>query len=63
MATKIFCDRCDKQIYGYNSETNNIRFKKFIPGRGVVPYETDLCDDCMNKLVEFIEMPIGKEKK
>jgi len=57
MTTKIICDKCEKEIDGYMEEYNQIKIRRFISNQGGVSFIKDLCDDCMDKLVEFVEEP------
>lgn len=58
MATVFKCDRCDKVFDWHNpqkyiiSENKNFLFRD--------ERQLDLCDDCYNKLIDFLN--IDKEK-
>lgn len=67
MATKHFCDRCEKEIHGYSSEYNQFRFNHYIHNTGdnrayygPRSYEKDLCEKCIDELVKFLEEPVVK---
>jgi ribosomal protein L34E len=61
MTTKHVCDRCEKDIFGYSSEYNSIKFKHFEHDDrdhyGPHSFDKDLCDKCIEELIKFLEEP------
>ena len=55
MSNIFICDKCEHRIIDYSSDFNKLKFRRFVIGEGSVLIEADLCDECMNKIAEFIK--------
>lgn len=64
MATKHICDRCGKDIHGFSTTFNQIKFEylgyehKPESYYGPKKCEKDLCDNCVKDLIKFLEEPV-----
>ena len=59
----IFCDGCGKEIPSYNAKEWSAKI--MVWGVGINRYSggirSDLCEDCYNKFVAFLESDISAE--
>lgn len=55
--TEVLCDRCGREIPGYDIKISSARIDLWAPGvlRSYRGQRIDLCEDCYEELVGFLE--------